>query len=125
MDEFKLNGSTLEDRLKQDSKRYLFLAKASDYEAASPGSSLATQVQQLPPTQDNRVVSLQLPDEMDGARPIIDLITGFQQQQPATDQPIPNGTESGRIVALLQSMHRMLFSKFNSNPLTHHFPIAV
>ena len=95
------------------------MAKASDYEAASPGSSLATQVQQLPPSQDNRVQTLQLPDEMDGAPPIIGLIT--RQQQPATDQPIPNGTESGRIVALLQSMHRMIFSKFE----THHFPIAV
>ena len=97
------------------------MAKASDYEAASPGSSLATQVQQLPPTPNNRVLTLQLPDEMDGALLIIDLITKFKQQQPATDQPTPNGTESGRIVALLQSMHRMLFSKFE----THHFPIAV
>ena len=131
LEEFRLNGTSVEDRFGRGSERFLFVTKSSEYEATNPSgnreSSLTAQLRQLATGPGNRVHVVQLPDAVlgetgqlntDGESPVIAFINDSLQGQPCTPVQRQTSTDS-RILAsiypILQSMHKMLFSKLRTS----------
>ena len=130
-EEFRLNGSSVEDRFGHSNERILFVTTPDEYEATTPSgardSSLVAQMRQLEKTQSDRIVIVKLPDwalrsagqqDANGESPVISIINDHLTQQPAPDlQPALSNMDSIR--AWLQSIHKMVFRKFKIIH-THH-----
>ena len=131
LEEFRLNGTSVEDRFGRGSERFLFVTKSSEYEATNPSgnreSSLTAQMRQLATGPDNRVHVVQLPDTVlgetgqlntDGESPVIAIINDSLQGQPCTPMQRQTSTDSKiltSIYPILQSVHKMLFSKLRTS----------
>lgn len=128
LEEFTLNGSTVEDRFGQGRERFLLVTTASEYNATTPsgepGSTLTAQMRQLASTQKDRVLLVKLPDEVlhlagqedtDGTTHVLSIIKEQMQQQLAglqrqvsTDSWLPT---------MVQSVHKMVFGKLRHTTL--------
>lgn len=130
LEEFSLNGSTVEDRFGQGRERFLLVTTASEYNATTPsgrpGSTLTAQMLQLSSTQSDRVFTIKLPDEAlhlagqqdtDGGMSVMSIITEqLQQQQPAPGLQRQASTDS-RVMATLTSVYTMVFGKLRHTTL--------
>lgn len=121
LEEFRLNGSTVEDRFGQGREKFLHVTRASEHNATTPsgdpGSTLTAQMLQLASTQSGRVLIVTLPDEAlhlagqqgtDGGMSVLSIINEQMQQQLASDLQRQASTES-RFQTMLESVHNMAF----------------
>ena len=129
LEEFRLNGSTVEDRFGQGREKFLHVTRASEHNATTPsgdpGSTLTAQMLQLASTQSGRVLIVTLPDESlhlagqqgtDGGMSVLSIINEQMQQQLASVLQRQASTES-RIQTILESLHNMAFGKLRHTTL--------
>ena len=123
-EEFRLNGSTVDERFGQGNKKFLFVTKTSDYDAnppsGVPGSTLTAQMRQLATLQSDRVLTVKFSDEeltdvegqLDTDGDLTDTPLNIErvQQQPANAVQRGISTDS-KLLNMVESMHKMVFSK--------------
>ena len=129
LEEFRLNGTSVEDRFGRGSERFLFVTKSSEYEATNPSgnreSSLTAQMRQLATGPGNRVHVVQLPDNVveeprqlntDGVPPVIAIIEESMQRQSSVQRQTSTDSRIWTSIhPILQSIHKMLFSKLRTS----------
>lgn len=129
LEEFTLNGSTVEDRFGQGRERFLLVTTASEYNATTPsgepGSTLTAQMRQLASTERDRVLIVKLPDEAlhlagqqdtDGETSVLSIINEQVQQQLAPGLQRQASTDS-TVLRIVESIHNMVFGKLRHTTL--------
>ena len=129
LEEFRLNGSTVEDRFGHGREKFLFVAKASECNATTPsgdpGSTLTAQMLKLASTQNGRVLTVQLPDESlhlgqqdtDGGMAVLSIINENMQQQQLASVLQRQASTDSRVLTILESLHNMVFGKLRHTTL--------
>ena len=128
LEEFTLNGSTVEDQFGQGRERFLFVTTARECNTTTPsggpGSTLTAQMLQLASTERDRVLIVKLPDEplhsagqqdTDGRTSVLS-IDEQMQQQPAPGLQRQASTDSS-VKTLLESLHSMVFGELRHSTL--------